>query len=362
MNPTLTLSLPTYSSFPSAAAAFHPLSNPRFLPLPCTLVRTAPWDKPPFPKFLVKSSSTSSRSLAADPVPSSDTPLPTPNPLLGKIKSFVRSSLLIAATVSFVVRVNGNAVARAEVSSPPPAVDVEELPADVGGEAVAATLDARVDGVSSESVLPEFLGSNPESLDSLKKLLQQKLEAGEDREGLTLLERIVASHPGLTEYKFLLARLYSELGDTENARRVFDDILADNPLSFEALFENSLLMDRCGKGEAVISRLEEAVRIAEDEGKEKEARDVRLIIAQMEFLRKDVEGALRSYEELIKDDGTDFRPYFCKGMIFSLVGKDDEAKEMFRKYKELSPRKFDVEGYIRSPLSRVKVFGADETN
>ncbi|KAA8529936.1 hypothetical protein F0562_034460 [Nyssa sinensis] len=47
-----------------------------------------------------------------------------------------------------------------------------------------------------------------------------------------------------------------------------------NPLSSEALLENALFMDRCGEGEAVITRLEKALRIAEDQKKVKEARDV----------------------------------------------------------------------------------------
>ncbi|KAF5805518.1 hypothetical protein HanRHA438_Chr05g0219931 [Helianthus annuus] len=84
-------------------------------------------------------------------------------------------------------------------------------------------------------------------------------------------------------------------------------------------------MDSVGEGEGVIRRLEKALAIVEEE-KKKEARDVRLIIAQFQFLQKN----------------------------------DDEAKVWFAKYRELSPKKYDVEGYIRTPLSRMKLFGTDE--
>ena len=69
-------------------------------------------------------------------------------------------------------------------------------------------------------------------------------------------------------------------------------------------------MDRCGEGEVVIRRLQEALDIAGEENKVKEARDVRLIVAQIQFLQKNVEEALKSYQELSKEDPKDFRPYF----------------------------------------------------
>lgn len=222
--------------------------------------------------------------------------------------------------------------------------------------------DEKTQDQKPTSPLSEFLESNNEAIEALKSLLQQKLENGEDEEALTILNRLVSAQPQVTDWKFLLARLLSEMGQTDNARTVFEEILQSNPLSFEALFENALLMDRCGEGEAVIKRLEEALSIALDENKVKEARDVRLIMAQIQFLQKSVDEALKSYQELAKEDPTDFRPYFCQGMIYSLLDRNAEAKEQFAKYRELSPKRFEVEGYMRTSLSRMKLFGTNEEN
>ncbi|KAJ0666543.1 putative tetratricopeptide-like helical domain superfamily [Helianthus annuus] len=213
-----------------------------------------------------------------------------------------------------------------------------------------------------ETVLPEFLESNSEAVDAMKTLLEKKLEAGEDEESLKILKKLVSAQPENLDWKFLMARLLNEMGEIEPAREALEQILTQNPLSFEALFENALIMDSVGEGEGVIRRLEKALAIAEEEKKEKEARDVRLIIAQFQFLQKNVDEALRSYDELLNEDPDDFRPYFAKGMIYSLIDKDDEAKVWFAKYRELSPKKYDVEGYIRTPLSRMKLFGTDEQN
>lgn len=280
---------------------------------------------------------------------------PPENPFARKLRNCAGAAVLVAAAVSFVFSAEKSA-ARAE---PPPAA-VETEPSPGSEETQEQAREAREP--QPPSPLTELLGSDPEPVDAMRKLLQQKLENGEDQEALKTLRRLVAAQPEVAEWKFLLARLYGEMGDTENARSVFEEILAANPLSFEALFENALLMDRCGEGEAVIKRLEEALRIAEEENKEKEARDVRLIMAQIQFLQKNVEGALKSYQDLAKEDPNDFRPYFCQGMIYSLLDKNAEAKEQFAKYRELSPKKFEVEGYLRTPLSRMKLFGTHEAN
>lgn len=213
-----------------------------------------------------------------------------------------------------------------------------------------------------DSPLTQFLESSPEAVESLKALLQEKVEAGEDEESLRLLNKLAAAQPENTEWKFMTARLYHKMGKLQESRAVFEEVLSGNPLSFEALFENALLMDRSGEGERVLQRLEEALNLAEEENKAKEARDVRLIMAQIKFLQKNVEAALMSYDELVSEDPNDFRPYFCKGVIYSLLDRNEEAREQFSKYRELSPKKFEVEGYLRSPLSRMKLFGMDEEN
>ncbi|XP_068333740.1 protein SLOW GREEN 1, chloroplastic-like [Pyrus communis] len=269
-----------------------------------------------------------------------------PNPILQTLKRYAKAAILIGVTAAVFTTKSSTLLARAE---PPPAL-TEEAPTQVTDD----------ENNQSSSPLSDFLGSNSEAIDALKSLLQQKLENGEDDEALKILQRLVAAQPSATEWKFMMARVLSEMGENESARQVFEEILASNPLSFEALFENALLMDRCGEGEAVIKRLEDSLQVAEEENKAKEARDVKLIMAQVQFLQKNVEDALNSYNELVKEDPKDFRPYFCRGMIYSLLDRNAEATEQFEKYRQLSPKKFEVDGYFRKPLSRVKVFGSDE--
>ncbi|KAG6500059.1 protein SLOW GREEN 1, chloroplastic-like [Zingiber officinale] len=257
--------------------------------------------------------------------------------LSGSFRAAASGAVILAALASSAFR---PPLARADPSpsAPPPAVEVADAETD-------------------PSVLSHLLDSNSEAVDALRSLLFEKLEAGLDSDALAILRRLIAAQPEETEWKFLAARLLNEMGEVEESHRLYEEILAVDPLSFEALFENAVLMDRRGEGEAVIRRLQQALDIAEVEQKEKAARDVRLIMAQIQFLQKNVEEALLSYEELAIEDPMDYRPYFCQGVIYSLLDRNKEAREKFSKYHELSPRKFEVDGYLQTPLSREKLFG-----
>ncbi|PIN17778.1 hypothetical protein CDL12_09553 [Handroanthus impetiginosus] len=301
------------------------------------------------PGHILFSHKTLKKNLTVKAAASSNIPpSSTPNSSISPLKAAACAVIFAAAAFGKF----SHLPARAEISSPPETLTEELCNEDTHQE----------EQKTENSPLTELLGSNSEAIDALRKLLQEKLEAGEDKESLSILRQLSSAQPENSEWKFLIARVLNEMGRIQEARDSFEEILAKNPLSFEALFENALLMDRSGERDAVMRRLEEALGVAENENKLKEARDVKLIMAQMQFLRKNVEEAMRSYDELVKEDPSDFRPYFCRGMIYSLMDKNVEAREQFAKYRELSPKKFEVEGYLRTPLSRMKLSGTDEEN
>ncbi|CAN1839308.1 protein SLOW GREEN 1, chloroplastic [Linum perenne] len=75
-----------------------------------------------------------------------------------------------------------------------------------------------------------------------------------------------------------------------------------------------------------------------------------------------MEEALKIYDQLSKEDPEDFRPYFCKGMIYSLLNRNEEAEEQLAKYRELSPVKVELGDYLKTPLSQAMVFGSNDSN
>ncbi|XP_071722780.1 protein SLOW GREEN 1, chloroplastic-like [Rutidosis leptorrhynchoides] len=128
------------------------------------------------------------------------------------------------------------------------------------------------------------------------------------------------------------------VGQTKVARQLYDEMLALKPFSLESWLDTDLTFDGVAEA-AVVRRLEEALTMAnEEENKVKEAMDVRLIMAQIHFLRKNAEEALKSYRQLSMEDPGDIRPYYCQGIIYTLFDRKEEAKEMFAKYYELALR------------------------
>ncbi|GAB4848173.1 protein SLOW GREEN 1, chloroplastic [Ancistrocladus abbreviatus] len=340
----------------SALSCFHKAcySNLTLRPPKYLFIASKNLHNPPFPFLNIRASSS---SINQTPISSSQ----RNDPIAHTLKNTAKSMVLTAAAALMIARFN-EMPAKAES---PTALASTTTTEDIGVEEgeISDLSDAckKENGTEVDPSLTHLLESNSELVVSLKSLLQQKLENGEDEEALKILQKLVSAQPKEAEWKFLMARLLSEMGNAEGARKVFEEILAMNPLSFEALFENALLMDQCGERDEVMGRLEKALRMAEEENKAKEARDVRLIMAQMQFLQKNIDEALRIYDELVKEDPKDFRPYFCKGMIYSLLDRNIEAREQFAKYRELSPKKFEVEGYLRTSLSRMKLFGGDDS-
>ncbi|KAF9614288.1 hypothetical protein IFM89_017268 [Coptis chinensis] len=152
------------------------------------------------------------------------------------------------------------------------------------------------------------------------------------------------------------------MGEKSGARKVYEEILVQDPLCFDALFQNALLMDQCGEGQAALRLFEEKLVLAQEEQKENDARNVRLIMAQIKYLQKNVDEALSSYKELAKEDPNNYRPYFYQFVIYSLLDRNEKAKAQFAKCREVCPKNFKVEGFVQTPLSRAKLFGSGLDN
>nr|VDD45901.1 unnamed protein product [Brassica oleracea] len=164
-----------------------------------------------------------------------------------KLKSFAKSAILIGAAVSMTGKLS-------------------TLPAKAGYP-VTTTVEVKEEKNSSEieptSPLTELLESTPEAVKTLRSLLQQKLENGEDEEALKLLEKLVTAQPEETEWKFLMARLLGEMGRTENETR---QVRGNSPT--KPTLVRGLVRERCswtgpGRRRGAAGRLEDALAVAE---------------------------------------------------------------------------------------------------
>jgi Flp pilus assembly protein TadD len=79
---------------------------------------------------------------------------------------------------------------------------------------------------------------------------------------------------------------------------------------------------------------------------ESEAREFKLLIAQVKVMEEDFTGALKVYEEIAKQEPSDFRPHLCQGVVYTLLRKNDEAEKQFEEYRKLVPKNHPYKKYF----------------
>lgn len=183
----------------------------------------------------------------------------------------------------------------------------------------------------------ETIISNSDAIETLKQLIDQKYEAGDYEECLRISKELISAQPEYPTWKIAMAKILKQMGETEKAFGVLNEVLSKNPIEPHALFENAVWMGFEGKEEEAIKGLEKALRIAKEKNNDTDIRDVRLVIAQVKFLQKKPDEALESFNELEKEDPTDIRIVFCKGLLYYCTNRNAEATEQFDKYFELIP-------------------------
>ncbi|KAG0464717.1 hypothetical protein HPP92_018881 [Vanilla planifolia] len=61
--------------------------------------------------------------------------------------------------------------------------------------------------------------------------------------------------------------------------------------------------------------------------------------------------ALKVYEEMVKEEPRDFRPYLCQGIVYVLMKKMDEAGKNFKQYRKLVPKNHPYAQLFENSLS-----------
>ncbi|KAF3340326.1 protein SLOW GREEN 1 [Carex littledalei] len=269
----------------------------------------------------------------------------TPNTLLLTLRTTISSAVLLTATSAALL--SGKALA--DPSIPPPST-VETIPLSESPESKSET-----------STLSQLLDSNEQLSDDLRKIIYTKIDtASYDEEKLSLLCKVISSRPSEIEWKISAAMLLSDKHEIAKARKILEEVLSQEPLSLDALREYAILMDLAKDYSAVYKRLEEAMEIANGENKKKEVRGIRFIKAWMLIFQHKLEEALKSLEELRIEDTEDYRSYFALGVVYSLMDKSKEAKEVFQKLKDLSGSNIEVETVLKNGRLGMVVFRTEE--
>ncbi|KAL0709022.1 hypothetical protein Bca4012_016000 [Brassica carinata] len=220
---------------------------------------------------------------------------------------------------------------------------------------IAPTTASETDQISPSlqeaASLEKHLASNPNDIEALQSLMKIKLQSKNLDQSLEILNRLISLDPEEQEWRILKAQVQTYGGDFDSATRGFEEILARDPLRVEAY--HGLVMaysDSEPKLSELEGRIGEAIERCRKEDKKKDFRDFMLLIAQIRVMEGNPGEALRVYQELVKDEPRDFRPYLCQGLIYTLLKRKDEAEKQFEQFRKLVPENHPYKEYFDSNM------------
>ncbi|KAI9122338.1 hypothetical protein K1719_007027 [Acacia pycnantha] len=208
----------------------------------------------------------------------------------------------------------------------------------------------------NQRAIDEKLSNNPNDTDALRSLIEVKVRARKIEEAIQVIDRLIELEPEEFEWPLLKAHMYVYNGNYELAKEKFEEVLTKDPYRVEAYHGLVMATSESDKPlEDLLKRVEEAVELCKKQKRESEVRDLRLLIAQIKVMEGDLSDALKAYQELIKEEPKDFRPYLCQGIIYTLLRKKDEAEKQFDKFRRLVPKNHPYREYLEDNMFEMNV-------
>ncbi|KAJ6833340.1 protein SLOW GREEN 1, chloroplastic-like [Iris pallida] len=273
----------------------------------------------------------------------------TPPTLL--LSSFLKPSLVAVTAAAALLLSRHPKPSLASIPPPPP----------------PATTQTLTDAEKTE-ILEEYLASHPDDVRSLRALMSLKIKSNLLPEAISLLDRILALQPDDSDLPILRCHLLSQSGDPDSARAGFEEIISRNPLSVEA-YHGLVMVEKdysdensSGNLDSIMERIQKSMEMCKKQRRKEDLRDFKLLAAQIRVVEGRYEEALRLYEDLVREEPTDFRPYLCKGIVYTLLRRKDDAERMYEKYRRLVPRGHRYAGYFDDSVVAMKVFSQVEEN
>lgn len=198
------------------------------------------------------------------------------------------------------------------------------------------TKEGEGDGDGGEALAAEYLKTHPNDISSLKILLHTRMIKRDIPGAVEILDRMMLVEPYEIEWKLLKAQAHFYLGDMNEARLTYERILKFSPFSPAALQGLATVMQKCGDEDAIVPMLAGTLEKALIENKVKAVQNLRLLLGEYYLFEKKYQEALMNYQDVVKEDPEDFRPYFWQGIIYSILEKKDEASKQFEKYRQLA--------------------------
>lgn len=216
-----------------------------------------------------------------------------------------------------------------------------------------------------ERAIEEHLVTHPDDVEALRILMEIRIKNKKMLDAISIIDKLIELEPNETEWPLLKSHLYVNSGEIELAKVGFNEILKKDPFRVEAY--HGLVMaasqdESIEELAEIEKKVEEGIKLCKKERKKSDLRDFKLLLAQIRVIEGKYEDALKVYQELIKEEPRDFRPYLCQGIIYTLLRKNNEAEKCFEKYRRLVPQGHPYARYFDENMIATKVFAQRAEN
>ncbi len=179
---------------------------------------------------------------------------------------------------------------------------------------------------------------------ALRGILEAKLKLGDIPGAIAPLEALAQLNPQQTDYTVLVAQAKQQIQDYEGAANAYRQILATVPGEIKALKGLINLYLLQNRPEAAIGILEDTLKTANFVNSPNstviDVTSIKLLLGEVYVSQKRDQDAIALYDNLIKDNGTDFRPLLAKGLLLREKEKFELAEPLFKAALELAPPEY----------------------
>lgn len=210
---------------------------------------------------------------------------------------------------------------------------------------------------SAELILKKVLDGDPMNLSALECLARILMDSDDYSRALLVLEKLEISQPNELEWKYMKAEAHDMEGQSQLAKKIFEDILKVEPFSSRALQGLVLAMDQLDESDSALKILEDTWVRAKRENNRVEAGNFGMLIGQLYTFKGRMQDALQHYNGMLEEDANDFRPYICQGIIYSVLGDTDMADKQFQTFEKLCPKDLPDREFFNGLMSRARKEG-----
>lgn len=195
--------------------------------------------------------------------------------------------------------------------------------------------------------------NNPNDVESLKNLMELKIKEKKVPEAIAILEKLIQIEPEDLDWRLLRCHMHVYQENLELAELGFKEIISKDPLRVEAYHGLLMVASQYDSGLEEIEKLiKKGMELAEGE----KLRDFKLLYAQIRVIEGDYSESMKIYDELLEENSKDFRPYLCKGIIYTVLAERDEADKCFKKYRDVVPEDHPYAKHFEEHMVATKLF------